>query len=67
MIQHKYEFSTYYAHLNSINVKLGQEVKRGDVVGILGNSGKSTGPHLHYEIRVHGTPIDPLTFLSMDY
>jgi len=67
IIKHKYEFSTYYAHLKSIRVKLGQTVKRGDIVGLMGNTGKCNGVHLHYEIRAAGVPIDPLTFLSVDY
>ena len=67
IIQHKYEFSTYYGHLNTINVKMGQSIKRGHVIGTMGNTGINTGIHLHYEIRVSGTPIDPLNFLSIDY
>lgn len=67
IIQHKYEFSTYYGHMSKINVYMGQNVKRGDVIGEMGNTGKSTGVHLHYEIRTSGTPIDPMTFLAVDY
>lgn len=48
-----------YAHLSRLNVKAGQTVRTGDVVGYVGSTGRSTGPHLHYEVRVNGTPIDP--------
>jgi len=66
-LQHKYEFSTRYAHLDEILVQHGETVKRGQVIGYMGSSGKSLGIHLHYEIRTNGVAIDPLTFLSMDY
>ena len=58
-------FKTYYAHLSSIPVKVGQKVNDGDVVGISGNTGNSTGPHLHYEIRKNGVAIDPLSTLRV--
>jgi murein DD-endopeptidase MepM/ murein hydrolase activator NlpD len=57
-------FETLYGHLSEINVKYGQKVKRGDIVGRVGISGETTGPHLHYEIRIGGNPIDPMNFLS---
>ncbi len=52
-------FSTYYAHLSSFQVKVGDFVGAGNVVGQSGNSGNSGGPHLHYEVRLHGKPEDP--------
>lgn len=53
-------YKTFYAHLSSIPVKVGQVVNEGDVIGLTGNTGNSTGPHLHYEIRKNGVAINPL-------
>jgi murein DD-endopeptidase MepM/ murein hydrolase activator NlpD len=54
-----------YAHLSSIDVKKGQKVSRGEHIGALGNTGNSTGPHLHFEISKKGTPVDPAKFLNL--
>jgi murein DD-endopeptidase MepM/ murein hydrolase activator NlpD len=62
VVDHGYGFTSRYAHLDDIRVKVGQKLKRGEVVGILGNSGRSTGPHLHYEIRKNGHPVNPMYF-----
>lgn len=62
-IQHEFGIETRYAHLNQIRVNVGQRVSRGDRIGDMGNSGRSTGPHLHYEVRVGGTPVNPMTYI----
>lgn len=61
-IQHDDGYETYYGHLNSIGVTVGQKVAQGEVIGKLGNTGRSTGPHLHFEIRKNGVPCDPLKY-----
>lgn len=63
-VEHGLGFSTLYAHLSKINVSRGDWVQAGTVVGLAGSSGRSTGPHLHYEIRYHGTPFDPEKFIK---
>jgi murein DD-endopeptidase MepM/ murein hydrolase activator NlpD len=63
-IQHPLGFETRYAHLNSIDVSVGQRVSRGDRIGGMGTTGRSTGVHLHYEIRRGGEALNPATFLS---
>jgi murein DD-endopeptidase MepM/ murein hydrolase activator NlpD len=62
-ISHGNGFATRYGHLSEINVKSGQIVRVGDVVGRIGSTGRSTGPHLHYETRVNGEAVDPQKFL----
>lgn len=64
-IDHGNGVTTRYAHLQRIKVKVGQRVSRATVIGTLGNSGRSTGPHLHYEVRVADHPRDPLKFISV--
>jgi murein DD-endopeptidase MepM/ murein hydrolase activator NlpD len=63
-IQHPLGFETRYAHLNSIEVKVGQRVSRGERIGGMGTTGRSTGVHLHYEFRRGGKALDPVTFLD---
>jgi murein DD-endopeptidase MepM/ murein hydrolase activator NlpD len=63
IIEHGYGFSTYYAHQSRIKVKAGQAVEAGTLVGYVGSSGVSTGPHLHYEVRRWGTPVNPVNYL----
>lgn len=63
ILDHGYGLETWYGHTKKILVTKGQKVKRGDTVALLGNSGRSTGPHVHYEVRVHGTPVDPLSYI----
>ena len=62
-IRHANGVETRYAHLSRIRVNKGDRVSRGDRIGDMGNSGRSTGPHLHYEIRVDGRPVNPMTFI----
>lgn len=63
-IQHAYGIETRYGHLAQIRVEVGQKVSRGDLIGDMGNSGRSTGTHLHYEIRIGGSAINPMTFIK---
>jgi len=64
-VDHGQGFSTRYAHLSEILVSVGEKLSAGDVVGRTGSSGRSTGPHLHYEVRHNGEAINPLTFLTV--
>jgi murein DD-endopeptidase MepM/ murein hydrolase activator NlpD len=63
-IDHGNGVSTRYAHLSKIDVKVGQVVSKGTIVGRAGSTGRSTAPHLHYEVRVDGNPLDPLTYIA---
>jgi murein DD-endopeptidase MepM/ murein hydrolase activator NlpD len=63
-IDHGHGVSTRYAHLSKINVKVGQVVSKGTIVGKAGSTGRSTAPHLHYEVRVDGKAINPLTYIA---
>lgn len=65
-IDHGFGYVTLYAHLSKYNVRRGQEVKRGDVIGFVGNTGRSVAPHLHYEIRKDGVAINPINFYYGD-
>lgn len=62
-IQHAFGIETRYGHQSRIRVEVGQRVSRGDHIGDIGNSGRSTGPHLHYEVRVGGNPVNPMTYI----
>jgi murein DD-endopeptidase MepM/ murein hydrolase activator NlpD len=64
VVDHGGGIQTYYAHLSRIYVRGGQEVRRGDLVGAVGSTGRVTAPHLHYEVRVGGTPMNPRRYLS---
>jgi murein DD-endopeptidase MepM/ murein hydrolase activator NlpD len=63
-IRHPLGFETRYAHMSQIRVELGQKVSRGERIGDMGNSGRSTGTHLHYEVRLGGVPKNPMTFIK---
>lgn len=65
-IDHGFGYSTLYAHMEGFNVKPGQKVKRGDIIGYVGNTGKSSGPHLHYEVRIKGKAVDPAHYFFQD-
>jgi murein DD-endopeptidase MepM/ murein hydrolase activator NlpD len=62
-INHGNKISTFYAHLQQHKVSQGQRVRRGDVIGLVGATGRSTGPHLHYEIQVNEVPVDPTKYV----
>ncbi|QTL99858.1 peptidoglycan DD-metalloendopeptidase family protein [Iocasia frigidifontis] len=64
IIQHGFGFETRYAHLNKFKVKRGQKVSRGDIIALSGNSGKSSGPHVHYEVRKNNIPQNPENYIG---
>lgn len=66
IINHGFGYKTLYAHLDRPNVRNGQKVKRGDVIGFVGNTGASLAPHLHYEVELNGEKIDPVNFYYND-
>jgi len=66
MIDHGFGYETLYGHMNGFNVKVGDHVKRGQVIGYVGNSGTSTGPHVHYEVHKNGTPVNPQYYYFKD-
>ncbi len=65
-IDHGYSYETLYAHLSELEVKLGDRIQRGDVVGYLGSTGRSSGPHLHYSIYRNGQAVNPRYYLKLD-
>lgn len=65
-INHGYGYETRYAHLSAFNVKRGQQIKRGDIIGFVGDTGLSRGPHLHYEVLYKGLQINPINFFQRD-
>jgi murein DD-endopeptidase MepM/ murein hydrolase activator NlpD len=66
-VSHGFGYTTLYGHLDKVSVSLGDELSRGDEIGLLGNSGRSTGPHLHYEVHVDGRSVDPLYYILNAY
>jgi murein DD-endopeptidase MepM/ murein hydrolase activator NlpD len=66
VISHGYGYTTLYGHLSRINVKPGQKVTRGQLIGLVGSTGKSTGPHLHYEVAKNGTEVNPIGYFYND-
>jgi len=67
VLTHGHDVSTVYGHLSAIAVSLGQHVTRGQIIGYVGQSGRATGPHLHYEVRVHQVPVNPHKYLRTTY
>ena len=69
IIDHGFGYKTLYAHMSKIRVKLGQKIKKGGIIGFVGNTGNSTGPHLHYEVIYNNKKINPLPFCidTMNY
>ncbi|MBA3647708.1 MAG: M23 family metallopeptidase [Chitinophagales bacterium] len=65
-LAHMVGYQTHYCHLSRISVKQGQHIKRGDIIGYVGSTGKSTAPHLHYEVILNGAKIDPINFFFDD-
>ena len=65
-VDHGYGYKTVYGHLSRFNVKPGQKVKRGEIIGYIGSSGTSTAPHLHYEVHKNGEPVNPQFYYYMD-
>ena len=63
LLKHSPSISTKYAHMQRLAVKAGQTVERGELIGYVGNTGRSTGPHLHYEVRVSGVPVNPMRYI----
>ena len=66
ILDHGYGYKTLYAHLYKSLVRKGQKVRRSDIIALVGNTGKSTGPHLHYEVRLNGKPVDPRNYYFYD-
>lgn len=65
VVNHGFGYTTRYAHLSTVDVGVGQPLKRGDKIGEVGKSGKATGPHLHYEVLYRDTPLNPMSFMDM--
>jgi murein DD-endopeptidase MepM/ murein hydrolase activator NlpD len=67
IVDHGHGVSTRYGHLSGFAVAAGQHIQRGDTIGYVGLSGRSTGPHLHYEVRINGTPVNPRKYLRLTF
>ena len=65
-LEHGAEIQTRYGHMSRLNVYAGQRVRKGDVIGYIGSTGRSTGPHLHYEVRIAGLAVNPVPYMQAD-
>ena len=65
-LEHGGELETRYGHMSRLNVAAGQIVHKGDVIGYIGTTGRTTGPHLHYEVRIAGTAVNPIPYMQGD-
>jgi murein DD-endopeptidase MepM/ murein hydrolase activator NlpD len=65
-LEHGGSIETRYGHMSRLNVAAGQAVKKGDIIGYVGSTGRSTGPHLHYEVRIAGVAVNPLPYMQGD-
>lgn len=63
-LEHGGQIETRYGHMSRLNVAAGQQVKKGDIIGYVGSTGRSTGPHLHYEVRIVGTAVNPVPYMQ---
>lgn len=66
VIDHGNGYQTQYSHLSKINVRRGQQVRRGDIIALSGDTGLSLAPHLHYEVRLNGMRVDPIHYFFME-
>jgi murein DD-endopeptidase MepM/ murein hydrolase activator NlpD len=66
IIDHGFGYKSIYAHLNNFNVRVGQKVQRGDIIGFVGSTGMSVANHLHYEIKLNGVNVDPVNYYFED-
>jgi murein DD-endopeptidase MepM/ murein hydrolase activator NlpD len=64
VLDHKFGVVTRFGHLSKFNVQAGQRISRSDVLGFVGNTGRTTGPHLHFELWMHNKPVNPQKFLA---
>jgi murein DD-endopeptidase MepM/ murein hydrolase activator NlpD len=65
-LEHGANLETRYGHLSRLNVFAGQHVRKGDLIGFVGSTGRSTGPHLHYEVRIAGVAVNPIPYMQAD-